>query len=73
MRKIALLLVLLILFVSMVSCRANDEPDVTDSYDTSSVASESESETESSAVTDDTPGDGEESDADTKENWSHRY
>ena len=70
MRKIALLLVLLMLFVGMVSCGGNDEPDASD---TSSVVSESDSETESSAITD-APSESEsESTADTKENWSYRY
>lgn len=73
MRKIAVLLVLLMLFVGMVSCGDNDQPDTVDSSDTSSVVAESESETESAAVTDDPSESESEPSADTKENWSYRY
>ena len=73
MRKIALILVLLMLFVGMVSCGGNDDPVETDSSDTSSVVSETESGTESSTVTDEPSESESESSADTKENWSYRY
>ena len=73
MRKIALLLALLMLIVGMASCGTNDELDATDSTDTSLVVSESDSGTESSAITD-APSESErESAVDTKENWTHRY